>query len=141
MRQAGFLLRPVGSGEDHLGVELGELLLAERRALRGLGQVVLILVDLDRVLGIANLVAKLIELVVAAPDRESLVMRTRALDRVLLWNGFVAPLYYSTEFWIAYWNRFGRPEKLAKYNPRGITTWWFDAEKDKVLRTLPGGKQ
>jgi microcin C transport system substrate-binding protein len=93
-------------------------------------------------LGIADpAIDQLIELVVAAPDRESLIMRTRALDRVLLWNGFVAPLYYSTEFWIAYWNRFGRPEKLAKYNPREISIWWFDAEKDKALRTMPGGKQ
>jgi microcin C transport system substrate-binding protein len=93
-------------------------------------------------LGIADpAIDRLIELVVAAPDRESLIMRTRALDRVLLWNGFVAPLYYSTEFWIAYWNRFGRPEKLAKYQPRGISTWWFDADKDKTLRAQPGGRQ
>ena len=59
---------------------------------------------------------KLIELVVAAPDRESLIMRTRCLDRVLLWHHFVVPQFYSSnEFWIAYWNSFGRPEKSAKY--------------------------
>ena len=63
---------------------------------------------------------KLIELVIAAPDRKSLIMRTRALDRVLLWHHYVVPQYYSTEFWIAYWNKFGRPEKLAKYQPRGL---------------------
>jgi microcin C transport system substrate-binding protein len=53
----------------------------------------------------------------------------------------VVPLYYSTEFWIAYWNKFGRPAKLAKYQPRGISTWWFDAEKEKALRALTGGNQ
>ena len=76
----------------------------------------------------------LIELVVAAPDRESLIVRTRALDRVLLWNWFVVPQYYSTTWWIAWWNKFGRPAKLGKYQPRGISTWWIDAEKEKALR-------
>ncbi|HEY4890990.1 MAG TPA: ABC transporter substrate-binding protein, partial [Reyranella sp.] len=84
---------------------------------------------------------KLIELVISAPDRKSLIMRTRALDRVLLWHHYVVPQYYSTEFWIAYWNKFGRPEKLAKYQPRGLSPWWIDAEKEKALRSLTGGKQ
>jgi microcin C transport system substrate-binding protein len=53
----------------------------------------------------------------------------------------VVPQYYSTEFWIAYWNKFGRPEKLAKYQPRGLSPWWIDAEKEKALRSLTGGKQ
>src|SRR5690606_28275229 len=34
---------------------------------------------------------ELVELVIAAPTRESLVARTRALDRVLLWHFFVVP--------------------------------------------------
>ena len=85
-------------------------------------------------LGIADpAIDKLIELVIAAPDRKSLIMRTRALDRVLLWHQFVVPQYYSTEFWIAYWNKFGRPEKLAKYQPRGISDWWIDKDKEKAL--------
>ena len=86
-------------------------------------------------------VDKLIELVISAPDRKSLIMRTRALDRVLLWHHYVVPQYYSTEFWIAYWNKFGRPEKLAKYQPRGLSPWWIDPEKEKALRSLTGGKQ
>ena len=36
-------------------------------------------------------VDELIELVIAAPDRESLIARTRALDRVLLWGHYVDP--------------------------------------------------
>jgi len=85
-------------------------------------------------LGIADpAIDKLIELVISAPDRESLIMRTRALDRVLLWHQYVVPQYYSTEFWIAYWNKFGRPEKLAKYQPRGLEPWWIDVEKEKTL--------
>jgi microcin C transport system substrate-binding protein len=78
-------------------------------------------------------VEKLIELVISAPDRQSLIVRTRALDRVLLWNQFVVPQYRSTVYWVAYWDKFGRPEKLAKYSPRGWTTWWIDAEKERTL--------
>ena len=89
--------------------------------------------------GIADpAVDKLIELVISAPDRESLITRTRALDRVLLWHHYVVPQYYSTEFWIAYWNKFGRPEKLAKYQPRGLSPWWIDVEKEKTLRASTG---
>jgi len=92
-------------------------------------------------LGIADpAVDKLVELVIAAPDRQGLIMRTRALDRVLLWNHFVVPQYYSTEFWIAYWNKFGRPEKLPKYQPRGTSAWWIDKDKEKALSSA-GNKQ
>ena len=34
---------------------------------------------------------ELVELVIAAPDRESLIAARRALDRVLLWSHFVVP--------------------------------------------------
>ncbi len=86
-------------------------------------------------IGIADpAIDKLIEAVIAAPDRPNLITRSRALDRALLWNYFIVPQYYSTTWWIAYWNKFGRPEKLAKYQPRGISTWWIDPEKEKALR-------
>ena len=61
-------------------------------------------------------VDQLIELIVAAPDRESLVTRTRCLDRVLSWHQFIVPQFYSGKELVAYWNRFARPEKTAKYS-------------------------
>src|SRR3546814_10119881 len=36
-------------------------------------------------------VDELIELMISAPSRESLIQRTRALDRVLLWGHYVIP--------------------------------------------------
>ena len=39
----------------------------------------------------------------------------------------------ATDWWLAYWNKFGRPETLAKYEPRGLDRWWIDAEKEKAL--------
>ncbi len=79
----------------------------------------------------------LIEQLIAAPDRPSLVACSRALDRVLLWNYFIVPQYYTKTIWVAYWNRFGRPQTVAKYVPNGYDTWWFDAAKDKALQVKP----
>jgi microcin C transport system substrate-binding protein len=35
---------------------------------------------------------------------------------------------------IAYWNRFSRPEKTAKYAPGATDSWWVDETKDRVLK-------
>ena len=39
-------------------------------------------------------VDELVDQVIAAPDRDSLVTRTHALDRVLLWRYYVIPHWY-----------------------------------------------
>jgi microcin C transport system substrate-binding protein len=79
-------------------------------------------------------VDQLIELVIAAPDRESLVVRTRCLDRVLQWHQFLIPQFRSGKELVAYWNRFSRPEKTAKYSPVAYDTWWLDDAKDRALQ-------
>jgi microcin C transport system substrate-binding protein len=79
-------------------------------------------------------VDQLIELIIAAPDRESLIVRTRCLDRLLQWHEFVAPQFYSGKELVAYWNRFARPQKSAKYDPTAFDTWWVDETKDKALQ-------
>ncbi len=73
-------------------------------------------------------VDRLIELVIAAPDRPSLVARTRALDRVLLWGHYVIPHFHINAFRVAYWNRFGRPA-VAPKNEIGFDTWWIDPSR------------
>jgi microcin C transport system substrate-binding protein len=80
---------------------------------------------------------QLVELVIAAPDRDSLIVRTRCLDRVLQWHQFVVPQFRSGKELVAYWNRFSRPEKTAKYSPVAFDTWWLDEAKDRALQ----GKQ
>ena len=77
----------------------------------------------------------LIDLVIAAPDRQSLVHRTRALDRVLLWGHYVIPHWHIPYFRVAYWNKFGRPAVAPKY-ALGFDTWWVDAEKEAALSSL-----
>ncbi len=72
---------------------------------------------------------------IAAPDRESLINVTRALDRVLLWSHFVVPNWHNPKAFVAYWNRFARPAKAAKYSPVAFYTWWIDEAKDKALQS------
>jgi microcin C transport system substrate-binding protein len=83
--------------------------------------------------GIADpVVDELIEGVVSAPDRKSLVTRTHALDRVLLWSHYVVPNWFIATDRIAFWNRFGRPSVVPK-NGVQIDAWWFDPAKAAAL--------
>ena len=75
-------------------------------------------------MGIRNpVVDELLELVIRAPDRESLVHRVRALDRVLLWHHYVIPQWYLGVDRIAYWNHLQRPEQVPKAG-FNLSTWW-----------------
>jgi microcin C transport system substrate-binding protein len=73
-------------------------------------------------------VDRLIEQLIAAPDRAALVARTRALDRVLLWGHYVVPHWHITAYRVAHWDRFGRPAVSPKYS-LGFDTWWIDPGK------------
>lgn len=67
---------------------------------------------------------KLIDLVISAPTREELVVRVRALDRVLLHHWYVVPNWHLAAWRIAYWDEFGQPETQAPYALGVIDTWW-----------------
>jgi len=71
---------------------------------------------------------ELIELLIQAPDRASLVARTRALDRVLLQGYYVIPNWHLRVQRILYWDKFSRPATTAKFGT-STTLWWFDADK------------
>ena len=79
----------------------------------------------------------LVDLVISAPDRESLVNRTRALDRVLLWGHYVIPNWHIRVFRVASWDKFGRPAVSPKY-AFGLDSWWVDAEKAAALARRMG---
>ncbi|MFQ5619895.1 MAG: extracellular solute-binding protein [Rhodospirillales bacterium] len=80
----------------------------------------------------SDAIDKLVDLVIAAPDRKSLTARTRALDRVLLWGHYLIPHWHIQSFRVAYWDKFGRPAVTPKYN-LGFDTWWIDAGKNVAL--------
>lgn len=79
--------------------------------------------------GVCNpVIDELVERIVDAPDRESLIHRTRALDRVLQWNFYAIPNWYIDRFRIVYWDRFGRPGDNPPYG-FALDTWWVDPDK------------
>jgi microcin C transport system substrate-binding protein len=88
-------------------------------------------------LGIRNpAIDKLVDLVISAPDRDSLVTRTHALDRVLLWNHYVIPHWHIGYDRVAYWDKFGRPAVIPE---RGfqLFAWWIDAKKPLASAAAP----
>lgn len=78
-------------------------------------------------------VDELIDMIILAPDRDSLIARTRALDRVLLWGHYLIPNWHNRTYRVAYWNRFGRPQTTPRYGV-GFFSWWVDPAKDAALQ-------
>ena len=90
------------------------------------------------ILGIKNpVIDALVEEVIKAPDRESLVARTRALDRVLQWGFYVIPHYHADVSRVAYWDKFRRPEITPKYGI-GLDTWWVDPKAEQTIEAKKG---
>lgn len=80
--------------------------------------------------GIANKgVDALIDKLVVAKDRATLIATTHALDRVLLANAYVVPSYAARNARVARWDRFGHPKTLPSYDIGFPTVWWYDKAK------------
>jgi microcin C transport system substrate-binding protein len=71
----------------------------------------------------------IIEQIIHAPDRDTLVAATKALDRVLLWNSYTVPGWTLRASRVARWDRFGHPDPLPDYSIGFPTIWWWDAAK------------
>jgi microcin C transport system substrate-binding protein len=70
-------------------------------------------------------VDELVEFLIGAPNREELVQRTQALDRVLLSGHYVIPNWYLDSDRIAYWSFLKRPETVPK-NGADVNNWWVE---------------
>lgn len=77
----------------------------------------------------------------AAQDRRTVVAAMRAIDRILLWNYYAIPFQHTYpapmgEVPMAYWDRFGRPDKDPTYNFPFLTMehWWIDPAKEVRLK-------
>jgi len=75
----------------------------------------------------------LVDRVIFAGNRDDLIAATHALDRVLLWNFYVVPQFTRPDVWLAYWNKFGIPDKQPTYIGPDIESWWIDTDKEKAL--------
>lgn len=74
----------------------------------------------------------LVEKIITAQDRDTLTTAAHALDRVLLWRWYMVPNWDSRTFHIAYWDRFGHPDKPIREG-FNFDTWWVDTAKVKAL--------
>jgi len=77
-------------------------------------------------------VDQLVDQLIAAPDRASLVTRTRALDRALQWNNLVIPHWHLPYARMAFWDKFGYPA-ITPMQGVQLDTWWIDPAKDAAL--------
>lgn len=68
-------------------------------------------------------VDELVDMIIAAPDRESLVTRTKVLDRILLSKHLVIPQWHLPKQRIAYWKRLSHPDVFPKSGVN-FDTWW-----------------
>lgn len=65
----------------------------------------------------------LVEGLIAADSRASLIAHTRALDRVLLWGHYVVPNWHIKTWRVARWDHFAHPAVTPLYDI-GLHTWW-----------------
>ena len=77
-------------------------------------------------------VDSLVATLIAAPDRDSLITATRALDRVLLSGYYVIPHWHIRSFRVAYWNKLRRPAIAPTYS-LGFDAWWVDRALEETL--------
>jgi microcin C transport system substrate-binding protein len=74
----------------------------------------------------------LVDKIITAQDRDTLKTAARALDRVLLWRWYLVPNWDSRTFHVAYWERFGHPDKPIREG-FNFDTWWVDPTKAAAL--------
>lgn len=75
--------------------------------------------------GIADpAVDQLIDMITSAKDRDDQVAAIHAMDRVLLANHYVVPLFYSGEEKFAYWKKLTHAKDLPTYSSGFPSIWW-----------------
>ncbi len=69
-------------------------------------------------------VDQVVEQLINADSRQSLVAHTRALDRILQWGYYVIPNWHIKTWRVVYWNHIGHPKVPPTYDI-GTDTWWI----------------
>ncbi len=76
-------------------------------------------------IGIENpAVDAMVEHILTAKTKDDMIAAARALDRILSWNFYVIPQWYSRTHRLIYWNKFARPSVTPPYSHGFIDTWW-----------------
>ncbi len=76
----------------------------------------------------------LVEMVIDAESQEELDVAVSALDRVLRWERFRVPQWFSDGHWVAYYDMYRYPDPLPPYSLGFLDFWWVDAEAEARLR-------
>jgi microcin C transport system substrate-binding protein len=76
----------------------------------------------------------IIDTLIKAPNRAALITATHALDRALMWNSYVVPMWYFPFDRVAYWKRVRHPENMPGFDLGYPSIWWFDAVADAELK-------
>ncbi|MDC5812492.1 extracellular solute-binding protein [Vibrio europaeus] len=63
---------------------------------------------------------------------EKLLALGRAFDRVLQWNFYMVPQWHYSNYRVATWDKFERPDIRPEYD-LGVDTWWVSKEKAAKL--------
>lgn len=71
-------------------------------------------------------------LMAQGPDERDTALTV--LDRVLRWERFMIPTWFSPVAWVAHWDMFGHPEQFPPYAIGDMDFWWFDQERFAALR-------
>ncbi len=80
----------------------------------------------------------LIERLGTAHSRAELKTIVGALDRVLTWNHYTVPQWFKASHFVAYWDKFGRPETKARFSLGFLDTWWVDPVRHAALEAALG---
>ncbi|MGR3372465.1 MAG: extracellular solute-binding protein [Pseudooceanicola nanhaiensis] len=86
--------------------------------------------------GLASpLVDAIIDAALATETQDAQDTSLRVLDRALRHEFFIVPAWYKADHWVAYWDMYDHPDKIAPYDLGYLDYWWYDAEKAEALRS------
>lgn len=82
-----------------------------------------------------DIIDDLIKKIIEAKNRHDLVVATKVLDRILLYNYYVIPHWHLPGNNVVYWDKFIIPDKESM---KGVNflTWGYDETKAKKLENL-----
>ncbi len=88
------------------------------------------------IIGVKNPVLdEIIEKLISSKTREELIIHTKILDRILLFNHYLIPQFHIGHYRVAYWNKLSRPKISPKYD-LGFDFWWYDPKKAKLIGAI-----
>jgi len=94
--------------------------------------------DVDSSYNQANLTDKAVdylfdEALKVQDDDEKLLPLGHVIDRVLMHNYLMIPQWNSSNYRVAHWDKFSKPEQRPDYS-LGQESWWIDADKAAKLK-------